>query len=153
MIATSHTEPDTAGRLCERLTEALSEQCLTVAEGGEGLCLAATAILSRCLEDRLGPCAKVRAVCGSYLTDAGPRSHWWVEVAALGLRLDPTRGQFDDGALTGPLGDTRYRPERDFECGWSRELVIVECERAFVYPGAARQFGSRALASLDAIEA
>lgn len=114
-------------------------------EGGAGLCLPVAAALGWVLRDVMGVASV--AVSGSF--DGEP--HWWLEVD--GLRVDPTRHQFDDrhdlvyAICEGDL----YVAAATYPSAWTRDLAVAEAVRAFAWPAAAHLWVMPLLDELEAV--
>lgn len=145
LAARDHLEPDGDVDPYHRLVPALEQATVPLGalalvahdhavahpDGGAGLCLPVAAALGWALREHHDTLAT--AVVGTF----DGHAHWWLEVD--GVRIDPTRHQFDDRHdLTYPIADADgYVSEATYPALWTREQVIAEAERAFACPAAA----------------
>lgn len=141
----SHMPPDLARALYRAVPTVWDVSC-RVSPNAEDMCLVAAAVLSHHI--RHVTSVQLDAVRGTFAGEA----HWWLEHA--GVVIDPTVTQFGDRHTDRYIGLPMfteaktvydelmpYRPERRFTSEWNtRELVVAEAERAFVYTTQARQF-------------
>jgi len=113
--------------------------------GVAGLCLPVAAAIGYVLTTR-GVLAT--AVAG----DLNGQPHWWLEVGE--HIVDPTRHQFDDRhELLYPLNAPGYIAESYHPCAWTREQVVDEAQRAFIFPEAATLGARNLLRELEALPA
>lgn len=146
-------EAQLASRMSRDLAQALYRDVPTVwdaacrvSPNAEGMCLVSAAVLGHHIQHVTS--VRLKAVHGTFAGEA----HWWLEYA--GVVIDPTLTQFGDlyteryvglpmftDAQTAYGESMPYRPEQSFAAGWdTRELVVAEAERAFVYAAEAHQF-------------
>jgi hypothetical protein len=100
-------------------------------EGGEGVCLGASAYISYKLIEQEVPHKLVR---GEYTDKTGEnKAHWWVETS--GWIIDASRGQFEEDTYKSGViraGHSSYKTLNTFDPGHkSRELVQAELNRCF----------------------
>jgi hypothetical protein len=110
------------------LTEFLSEVIHETLDDVEGTCLGASAILAAVLDEHgILTWAIHGAIHGACMDEP----HWWL--ATTNLRLDPTRGQFDDGPLVTSLSDDHhpYRAEDSRPALWTMDQARSEVVRMF----------------------
>ena len=142
-----------ASRMPRDLAQALYRDVPTVWDAAcrvnpnaEGMCLVSAAVLGHHIQHVTS--VRLNAVHGTFAGEA----HWWLEYA--GVVIDPTITQFGDLYTERYVGlpmfteaetvygeSMPYRPEQSFTSGWdTRELVVAEAERAFIYTTQARMF-------------
>ncbi len=137
----------TVEKTIEALTDVAAFLVDRIVPGCEGACLGTAAVLARVLADHG---IATTAVCGSY----DEYAHWWLETDT--VRIDPTRGQFDDGPLVEllALDDQRvevpYLAERRFPARWDYGQAVAEFARMFEYGDVGEAHGRAVLAELSA---
>ena len=141
----SRMPPDLARALYRAVPTVWDAAC-RVSPNAEGMCLVSAAVLGHHIQHVTS--VRLNAVHGTFAGEA----HWWLEYA--GVVIDPTITQFGDlyteryvglpmvtAAQTVYGKSMPYHPERRFTAEWNtRELVVAEAERAFIYTTQARMF-------------
>lgn len=129
-------------------TEFLSEALVARFGDPAGACLLASAVLARHLADRGIATVAVRG-------EFDEHCHWWLTCD--GLRLDPTRAQFDDGPTVTVLGDPAedecpYWDLESWPAAWTRDQVLAEAARSFGLPQQGAALAVDLLAELDDLQ-
>lgn len=137
------TTPETDLQLVTALAQIAHDDASAHPGGIAGLCLPVAAAIGHVLTAR-----GVLAIAVAGTLDG--QGHWWLEV---GERIvDPTRHQFDDRHdLLYSIVEPGYVAESYHPCAWTREQVIAEAQRAFVFPDAATTWARNLLHELDAV--
>ena len=111
-----------------------------VYDGGEGVCLGASAFVSHALIEQNTSHSLVR---GEYTDNTGERkAHWWIESS--NWIIDPSRGQFSDESYKSGVvraGNSNYSVIEKFEPGHkTQDLVAAEITRCFGDPDEAEAY-------------